>query len=70
MSGRARLFVVERPLQPPKTILTIALANKCDAIIATIAPEPDTQTAQETDALDFLRSAKIQHWVEAQHNPQ
>ena len=70
MSGRARLFVVERPLQPPKTILTIALANKCDAIIATIAPEPDIETAQETDALDFLRSAKIQHWVEAQHNPQ
>ena len=68
MSGRARLFAVERPLQPAKTILTIALANKCAAIVATIAAESDIQTFQEANALDFLRSAGIQQWVEAQHS--
>src|SRR6516225_7146367 len=68
MAGRARLFAVERPLQPAKTILTIALANKCDAIVATIAAESETQTVQEANALDFLRTAGIQQWVEAQHS--
>jgi hypothetical protein len=68
MSGRARLFAVERPLQPAKTILTIALANKCDAIVATIAAESEIQTFQEANALDFLRSTGIQQWVEAQHS--
>jgi hypothetical protein len=68
MSGRARLFAVERPLRGAKRILTIALANKCDAIVATIAPGPDTEAIQETNALDFLRSAGVQHWVEAQHS--
>lgn len=68
MSGRARLFTVERPLQPAKIILTIALANKCDAIVATIATETGTQTVQEANALDFLRSARVQHWAEAQHS--
>jgi hypothetical protein len=67
MSGRARLFAVERPLQPAKTILTIALANKCDAIVATIATD-DTQMVQEANALDFLRNPGVQHWVETQHS--
>ena len=68
MSGRARLFAVVQPLQPAKTILTIALANKCDAIVATIAAESDAQVVQETNALAFLRSAGVQQWVEAQHS--
>ena len=68
MSGRARLFTVERPLQPAKIILTIALANKCDAIVATMATETGTQTVQEANALDLLRSARVQHWAEAQHS--
>jgi hypothetical protein len=67
MAGRARLFAVTRPLQSAKTILTIALANKCDAIVATIVAEPD-DGPQEINALDFLRSARVQEWVEAQHH--
>src|SRR5262249_30744853 len=35
MSGRARLFAVGGPFQPPQSILTIALAHTCDAIVAT-----------------------------------
>src|SRR5262249_10100936 len=70
MTARARLFAVGGPFQPPQSILTIALAHTCDAIVATIAAKPESETAQETNALDFLRSAGIQHWVEAQHSSQ
>ena len=66
MIGRARLFAVERPLQSPTAILSIAMANKCDAIVATVVAKADVQSAQKGQALNFLRSAAIQHWVESQ----
>jgi hypothetical protein len=66
MTGRARLFVVARPLQSALPVLTIALANKCDAIVGTVTAEPQAQSAMEAQALDFLRSRAVQHWVEAQ----
>jgi hypothetical protein len=50
--------------------LTIALANKCDAIVATVTAEPQAQSVVEAQALDFLRSAAVQHWVEAQAGSQ
>jgi hypothetical protein len=46
-------------------VLTIALANKCDAIVATIVAAPEVQSGEE-QALAFLRSAAVQDWVEAQ----
>jgi|SRR5690242_13096844 hypothetical protein len=66
MSGRARLFAVTRPLHPALPIFTIALAHTCDAIVATLAAEGAANPVAEAQALDFLRSAAIQHWVEAQ----
>jgi hypothetical protein len=66
MAGRARLFAVERPLQPPLPVLMIALANKCDAIVATVTAKPAAAPIQEREALDFLRTAAVQHWVETQ----
>jgi len=66
MTGRARLFSVERPFQSPTAILSIAMANKCDAIVATVVAKADVQSAQEGQALNFLRGAAIQHWVESQ----
>jgi hypothetical protein len=66
MTGRARLFAVERPLQARLPILSIALAHKCDAIVATVQAQPQADSVAEVEALDFLRSAPIQDWVEAQ----
>jgi hypothetical protein len=66
MSGRARVFAVERPLQPDLPVLTIALAHRCDAIVVTLLAEPQAQAAAEAQALEFLRSATVQHWVEHQ----
>jgi hypothetical protein len=70
MTGRARLYAVARPLQPTVPVLTIALANKCDAIVATVTAEPQAQFVVEAQALDFLRSAAVQNWVEAQAGSQ
>jgi hypothetical protein len=66
MTGRARLYAVARPLQSALPVLTIALANKCDAIVATVITEPEAPSAVEAQALDFLRCAAVQHWVDAQ----
>jgi hypothetical protein len=62
--GRARLFLVEQPYQSRVSVLAVALANKCDAIAATIVAEPDIQTEQERAALEFLRSDTVQHWAQ------
>ena len=70
MIGRARFYAVARPLQSALLVLTIALANKCDAIVATVTAEPQAQSVAEAHALDFLRSAAVQHWVEAQSGSQ
>jgi hypothetical protein len=40
MTGRARQFAVVRPLQPALPVLTLALSNKCNAIVATWWPTP------------------------------
>jgi hypothetical protein len=61
MTGRARLFAVARPMQPALPVLTIALSNKCNAIVATVVAE-----TVEAQALDFLRGPAIQQWVESQ----
>src|SRR6516165_7178364 len=66
MTGRARLYAVARPLQSALPVLTIALANKCDAIVATVMADPEAQSVAEGQALDFLRSPAVQHWVDAQ----
>src|SRR5689334_15033382 len=66
MTGRVRLYAVARPLPSAQPVLTIALANKCDAVVATVTAEPQTPSDVEAQALDFLRSAAVQHWVEAQ----
>jgi hypothetical protein len=66
MTGRARLFAVERPLRSALPVLTIALAHKCDAIVATMIAEPEAQSIVEAQALEFLRGAAVQHWVELQ----
>ena len=70
MTGRARLYTVARPLQSALPVLTIALANKCDAIVATVTAALEAQSVAEPQALDFLRSAAVQHWVEAQRASQ
>jgi hypothetical protein len=65
LKGRARRFTVHRAFASSMSVLTIALANKCDAVVATVAAGPELTSAQETAALDFLRNDPIQRWAAA-----
>jgi hypothetical protein len=69
MTGRSRLFEVDHPLQSPTTVLTIVLAHKCDAIVATVPTEPGVKSELEGQVLEFLRSAAVQQWVDGQSGP-
>jgi hypothetical protein len=65
LKGRARPFNVDRALQPSQPVVTIALANKCDAVVATVAPASEPTAAQEAAALEFLRTDLVQSWAAA-----
>jgi hypothetical protein len=65
LKGRARPFTVTRALQPSLSVLTIALANRCDAVVATVAPGSEPTAVQEAAALEFLRTEMVQRWAAA-----
>ncbi len=65
LKGRARPFSVERALRPPVSALAVALANKCDAVVATVVTEPDMEPAHEGAAIEFLETEMVQRWAEA-----
>jgi hypothetical protein len=63
LKGRARLFTVKRAFRSSLPVLTIALANKCDAVVATLVSDADLSPLQEQQAVDFLRSEVVQRWA-------
>ncbi len=63
LKGRARQFRVRHAFGPSTPVLAIALASKCDAVVATIAAGSDLTATQEAAALDFLRNEQIQRWA-------
>jgi hypothetical protein len=65
MKGRSRLLVVEHPSRPWRFALTVAVANKCDAIVATVVAESEISRDIERAAMEFLGSAPVLRWVEA-----
>jgi hypothetical protein len=47
--------------------VAVALANKCDAISATVIAKDDAERlVAEAEALNFLTTTGIQQWIEAQ----
>ncbi len=57
------MFIVERTFRTSLSVLTIALANRCDAVVATLVSDGELSLAEELQALDFLRSDTIQRWA-------
>ena len=70
LKGRARQFTVHDAAPSPMPVLTIALANKCDAVVATVVAGSELSSAQETAALDFLRNEQVQRWAAANSQSQ
>jgi hypothetical protein len=64
LKGRARPFAVERAFRSPLPVLTIALANRCDAVVATLVSDAGASPHREDAAVDFLRSDTVQRWAE------
>jgi hypothetical protein len=64
MKGRARAFQVDGPRRSRRYLLTIALSNKCDGVIATlVSSEPISRDAEQA-ALEQLASGTVLGWVE------
>ena len=65
MQGRSRLFVVDGRDRKDRYVRTIAVSNKCDAVVATVVAERALSPDIERAAIEFLGSAKVLRWVEA-----
>jgi len=65
MAGRERTFLVEGPLRAKKVALEIAVANKCDAVVATVVSERELAPDIEQAALRFLGGDVVLRWAEA-----
>jgi hypothetical protein len=64
MQGRARAFAVDG--SPTRHyLLTIALANKCDGVIATLASAQPISSDAAQVAMEQLASPTVLSWVEA-----
>ncbi len=65
LTGRLRAFAVERPLQAKLPALAVGLANKCDAVVATLVTDRAIEPAHERAAIAFLAGETVQRWAEA-----
>lgn len=65
MKGRSRAFQVEDVNQPRRFAVTVALANKCDAIVATVVATQPIPTNTERAAVAFLGSEPMLGWAKA-----
>lgn len=63
MKGRARAFAVDAPVAGRRYLLTIALANKCDGVIATLASAQPISSDAAQVALEELASPTMLSWV-------
>ena len=56
MRGRSRAFQIDNANRPRRFAVTVALANKCDAIVATIVSDEPVSDDTRRSALFFLES--------------
>jgi len=62
MKGRARPFQVDGPPGARRYLLTIALSNKCDGVIATVVSNEPVSPDFAQAALDQLASPPVLSW--------
>ena len=65
MKGRSRAFVVEGRDRRERHALTVAVSNKCDAVVATVVADQPISSATERSAIEFLSSRPILRWAAA-----
>ncbi len=65
MKGRSRAFIVEGRGRRDRHALTVAVSNKCDAVVATVVADQPISSDIRQAAVDFLGSAPILRWAAA-----
>jgi hypothetical protein len=65
MKGRSRSFAVEGRDRRERHALTVAVSNKCDAVVATVVADRPISSDIERAALDFLGSRPVLQWAAA-----
>ena len=63
MKGRSRPYAFVGSFRGPKSALTIAFSDRCDAIVATTVADSDHFAEIESLTLDFLNSDTVIHWA-------
>jgi hypothetical protein len=63
MAGRSRVYALAGPVSEEKTVLAIALNNKCDAVVATVVVDRGNPADLEAAALAFLDSDAVAQWL-------
>jgi hypothetical protein len=61
LNGRSRPYDVAAG----RVALAVAVASKCDVVVATVVAEPDLPPAAERAAMDFLNGNVVGRWVTA-----
>ena len=65
MKGRSRAFAVEGRDRRERHALTVAVSNKCDAVVATVVADRPISSDIERAAMDFLGSRPVLQWAAA-----
>jgi hypothetical protein len=63
MAGRSRVYSISAAGAGQRTILTIALNRKCDAVVATLMADRGNSGDLEAAALEFLGGDIVARWV-------
>ena len=64
MKGRSRSYTVGGRGASSKSVLSIAVNDRCDVIVATIAIGGDAPAAHEKAVLEFLNSDLVLRWAQ------
>jgi hypothetical protein len=65
MKGRSRSYAVGGRVPSARSALSLALNDRCDAIVATAVVEGDRPSAVEPAVLEFLNGDLVLRWAES-----
>jgi hypothetical protein len=64
MDGRTRRYALDGPGAKGRSVLAIALHDRCDMIVATAVVAGDDPAAHENAVIEFLKSEEVRRWAE------
>ena len=65
MDGRSRRYALVGRSAKARSVLAVALHDRCDMIVATAVVAGDEPAAHENAVIEFLKSEEVRRWAEA-----